>query len=135
PIINMVEVTVDGIRERLGDKDVKVGIMATDGTIESNLYQSECFDKELIPVTPSKAGQEKVMEIIYDYIKAGKAVPKKLFEEVEEEFAMAGCSCVIMACTELSCYKKERELSDFYVDAMEVLSKVAIVLCDKRLKC
>src|SRR5688572_8890740 len=41
PIINMIDLTVNHIREQYGN-DVSVGLLATDGTIKSNTYQDAC---------------------------------------------------------------------------------------------
>lgn len=133
PIINMIQATAEHINSTLGP-GTKVGIMATDGTIEQGLYQKECEKQGLIPLTPSPESQRLTMKIIYEGVKKGEPVDYGDFETVEQELREQGCGCIIMACTELSCFKEDYRLSDFFVDAMEQMAERAIVLCGKTLR-
>lgn len=133
PIINMIKAAVNKIRKVYGE-GVRVGIMATDGTVKMGLYQKECKAQGLIPVIPDPDNQKLVMKIIYDGIKDGGPIDYADFEEIQEQFQQEKCSCVIMACTELSCFKEQYQLSDYYVDAMEEMVEEAILLCDKQLR-
>ncbi len=133
PIINMIEESILALYCIHGE-NFKMGILATDGTVETMLYQKECKKRGIIPVIPTPETQDKVMKIIYDGIKDGNPVDMQDFYDIEEEMKAAGCKVVLMACTELSCFKEIYNLSDYYVDAMEVLAERSIVLCDKKLK-
>lgn len=132
-VINMIQATAEHISRTLGP-GTKAGIMATDGTIEQGLYQKECEKQGLIPVIPSPESQRLTMKIIYEGVKKGAPVDYNDFETVERELRERGCGCIIMACTELSCFKEEYELSDFFVDAMQQMAKKSIVLCGKTLR-
>lgn len=133
PIINMIKETINKIVAIHG-KGARVGIMATDGTIKWGLYQKECEAKGLIPVIPNEDNQKLVMKIIYDGVKNGCPVDYADFETIEKQFHEDKCDCVILACTELSCFKEDYNLSDYYVDAMEAMAEAAILLCDKELR-
>lgn len=133
PVINMIEAAVEKVRETHG-AGAKAGIMATDGTIETRLYQKECEKQGILPVIPTPENQKHVMKLIYDGIKDGGAIDYDDFEIVERQFRDQGCSCVIMACTELSCFKEQYELSDYFVDAMGEMALKAILLCGKKLR-
>lgn len=133
PIVNMIKAAVSQILSVHG-KGAKVGIMATDGTIHMGLYQKECEKQGLIPLIPSPENQKLVMKIIYDGVKDGGPIDYGDFEAIESEFRGQECDCVIMACTELSCFKEEYQLSDYFVDAMEAMAKEAILRCDKTLR-
>ena len=52
-----------------------------------------------------RQNQRKVMRVIYDGIKNGGPVNYDDFEDAERQFRDEECDCVIMACTELSCFK------------------------------
>lgn len=134
PIINMIKETSNYIYNKFNKKKIKVGIMATDGTMEIGLYQKECKEHGLEIAEISIENQRRVMKIIYDGIKEGGPIDKNDFIEIEDGFKKQGCDCVILACTELSCYKKMENLDDFYIDAMEILAEKAIVMCDKKLE-
>ena len=133
PIINMIKEAAMSVYCRYGD-DFKLGILATDGTIETKLYQKECKELGISTVVPSRENQAKVMKLIYNGIKDGNPIDMKDFQEIEKEMKAEGCKCVLMACTELSCFKQMNNLSDYYIDAMEVLAERSIVLCGKSLK-
>lgn len=130
PIINMIKETVGKIK---GD-NVKVGILATDGTIKTQLYQKECKDNGIIPIVPSIESQKLVMKIIYEGIKDGGNIDFDDFLTIDKELKEKGCQFAILACTELSCFKKEYNVGDFYIDSMEVLANVSLLLCDKKIR-
>lgn len=133
PIINMIKAAVKKIKATYGT-GARVGIMATDGTVKMGLYQKECEAQGLIPVIPTSENQKLVMKIIYDGIKDGEPIDYSDFETIERQFQAEQCDCVIMACTELSCFKEMYNLPDYYVDAMEEMAEEAILLCDKQLR-
>lgn len=129
PVINMVRETVSFLLNECDCHNQKVGIMATDGTIKAELFQKEMIGRGLIPIIPSKENQQKLMNIIYDGVKAGLPVDPKDFTAIETELRETGCTRIILACTELSCYAMENPLTDIYVDAMEILARKAISIC------
>lgn len=132
-MINMIETAADYVAEKYG-KQAKVGIMATDGTIKMGMYQKACRARNLEPVIPTAESQKLVMKIIYEGIKDEGEIDYSDFETVERELRDAGCDCVIMACTELSCFKEMYKLPDYFVDAMEVTAKKAITLCGRKIR-
>ena len=69
PFIHMIKETAKEAAKTL--KNEKVGILATDGTIETKLYQNALRDEGVIPCTLDSHGQGLVMHEIYDRIKAG----------------------------------------------------------------
>lgn len=133
PIINMIKATVKKVRETYGE-GARVGIMATDGTVKMGLYQKECLAQGLVPVIPDADNQKRVMKIIYDGVKDGGPIDYADFEAIEAQFREEHCDCAVMACTELSCFKEQYQLSDYYVDAMGEMAAEAILLCDKQLR-
>lgn len=133
PAINMIKTAVRSIAESYGS-GARVGIMGTDGTIQIGLYHRECEEQGLVPVTLDEEHQKLVMKIIYDGVKKGVPVNYSDFESVDRAFMDRNCDCVILACTELSCFADEYDLPDYYVDAMGETAKAAILLCDKKLR-
>ncbi len=130
PVINMVEEAARRIHERNeNEKDSKVAILATDGTIATGLYQNALEKRGIPSYNLSDAGQRIIMSIIYDGIKAGGEIDLNLFAQVEREIKENGCSLALMACTELSCFKQIYMLPEFYLDAMEILAEESIARC------
>ena len=111
PINNLVKNTVKYVNDS-GYK--KVAILATTGTIKSNLYQNELDKYGISYVYPN---QDKVMELIYDYIKSGKEVTlSKFLESLDNVTADA----FILGCTELSILKTNLGLDEKYIDPLEI---------------
>lgn len=126
PIIHMVRESVDyAVKHR--DHVGKIGIMATDGTIRTGIYDKECRARGVMAVHPSESMQKLVMSLIYDDIKAGKKPDRDKFEKITEELCRKGCDVVILACTELSVYKEYHEVPDYCLDAMDVLVRESIL--------
>lgn len=132
-IINMIEETVKFIRGKFG-VGAKVGILATNGTIDSGIYQHGCEEYGLAPAIPAISQQQKVMRTIYDF-KADKQVnPGEVEAIIDRMVHEEGCSCVILGCTELSCLDLNEEIAAYCVDAMQVLANQSIKLSGKKLK-
>ena len=129
PILHMVRETVAELAEVWGCAGHPIGILATDGTLVSGIYQKELLAAGMEPVLPSVEAQKAVMRIIYEGVKAGEPVDPADFALVDREMREKGCKKVILACTELSCYKAEACLNDYYIDAMEILAGKAIKKC------
>ncbi len=126
PIINMVKESVKYIVDR--DSTVKkIGIMGTDGTIGTGIFDKECEKLGVEAVHPSIDRQKDVMHIIYNEIKKGLPGSKERFEKVVEELRNQGCGYVLLACTELSVYRECNEVPDICIDTMEVLVKESII--------
>ncbi|MDO4552903.1 MAG: amino acid racemase [Bacillota bacterium] len=133
PLVNMVKEAAAAVAA--GPRKVrKVGILATDGTVQSGLYQRACQAVGLEWAVPSPEAQALVMKIIYDGIKGGKPIDYNDFIAIEGELAAGGCKGAILACTELSVFKELYHLPDFYTDAMETLAERSIEACGKRVK-
>ena len=131
PLIHMIRETVAAIGA-MGKKTV--GILATDGTVRTGIYQTELTAAGLTPVVPPQQLQQVVMSIIYDEIKKGETGSREKFGEVDAWLRQAGCDCAILGCTELSVFRSLHSLPPFYIDAMEVLAEQAILRCGKQLR-
>ena len=110
------------------------GVLGTDGTIQTGIYQKELIALGMEPRVPSPEAQKKVMSLIYDDIKAGKAGDPEKFAVVHQDLEEQGCYCAILACTELSVFSSQYHLPPFYLDAMAVLAEGSIQACHGRLQ-
>lgn len=126
PIVHMIRETAAALA-RMGKK--RPGILATDGTIRSGLYQKECAALGLEAEVPDEATQKLVMSIIYDEIKQGEQGSREKFAQIDRALRGAGCDCAILACTELSVFATYHSLPSFYLDAMMVLAEQAVTRC------
>lgn len=112
----------------------RVGLMATDGTVQSGIFQRQVEELGMELVLPDEAGQAAVMSLIYDQVKAGKEPDLALFHRVKEQLRQAGAQVVVLGCTELSLLKKNAPLGRGIVDALEVLAQQSVLACSKPVK-
>ena len=132
PIIHMISETCSEIASNFPDSNV--GILATDGTIQTGLYQKQLSKCGLNPYTLENSIQKEVMHQIYDCVKSSLPYDEISWQKIENALKEAGCDCAILACTELSVIGNENCLDDFYIDPMRVLAKKAILFSGKKLK-
>lgn len=98
----------------------KVGIWATDGTIQSELYQKACNEFNVEYEIPCPENQKIVMSLIYDYVKAGKKGDYGLFKKIQREMNKKEVQSIILACTELSVLKQQLQLSSYFCDPLDI---------------
>lgn len=128
PIIHAIKETVSYLR----DRRIKcAGIMATEGTVTSRLYQDALEAAGISFVTPDSSGQNLVSYIIYDNVKASKPVDLNAFNAVSSDLFDRGAEVILLGCTELSIVKRDYELPAGFLDVMEVLSQKAVMECGK----
>lgn len=126
PIIHMIRETASALAAT-GKK--RPGILATDGTVRSGLYQKECAALGMEAVVPDEATQKLVMSIIYDEIKQGEQGSREKFAQIDRALRSTGCDCAILACTELSVFATYHSLPPYYLDAMMVLAEQSVKRC------
>ncbi len=124
PILHMIKETVKTLAE--ADPGGKAAILATDGTIQTGIYQKRMEEAGLQVYVPEPELQKIVMYQIYDRIKAGRPFDADQWNCLRMAMRAAGCTHAIMGCTELSVIKADEGLDDFYIDPMEVLAEKVI---------
>lgn len=128
-IVNMIEETLKECKKRNFNK---VGLLATEGTINSKIYEK--FNKfNLDLFIPEKSIQNKITSFIYDYVKQDKNVLKEDFFDTLNYFYNNGCDAVILGCTELSVIYRNLELynDNKIIDSTSVISKLTIDIYNK----
>lgn len=131
PLIHMPRETAAALAAA-GKK--RVAILATDGTVQTGVYQRECERAGIEGVAPGLDTQKLVMSVIYDEIKRGESGSREKFAAIDRAIRAMGCDGAILGCTELSVYRAYHGLPDFYMDAMEVLVERCITACGKKLR-
>ena len=131
PILHMIRETAKALHAQ---GRTRPGILATDGTIQTGLYQKEFAALGIQAVVPTPAAQKLVMSLIYDDVKAGRDGDPQKFAAVHRDLEAQGCDCGVLACTELSVFADKHHLPPFYTDAMAVLAERAVEACGKPLR-
>ncbi|HPB30408.1 MAG TPA: amino acid racemase [Candidatus Sumerlaeota bacterium] len=128
PMLNMVELARKAIHAASGP----VGILATDGTLNSGLFAIAGEPGKI--VTPDPEDQGVVMSVIRD-IKAGAKGPCIVgrLVSVIAGLRSAGCGRFVLGCTELSVvYEELRErLGDCFIDPLRLAAAELVNLAGK----
>lgn len=128
PILNAVQETAVYLQQA---GIARVGILATDGTLSSGLFQTHLAEHGIDCVVPGEQDQRAVMHLIYDNVKAGKPVELSLFESVSQGLFARDAQVVLLACTELSLIKRDHLLGAGFLDVLEVLARKAVLCCGR----
>ena len=132
PFLNMPEETVKYTYDKYG-KDTVVGIMATDGTIKSKIYENYYSKLGIKTVVPVKT-QERIMEFIYDVIKKGNYnAGTDLLFECANELKELGATTFLLGCTELSSAQYLYKFEGNFINPMEVLTERSILFAGGQL--
>jgi len=133
PVINMIEETISYIRQRYGPAVARIGVLATNGTKEMKIYDKYANKSGIEIMYPSESSQQKVMEVIYNEVKAGKkAIPSEL-AEINSEFIANDCDVTVLGCTELSVIFNGYT-NPYMVDPLLLLARKSIELAGKKVK-
>lgn len=125
PILHMVEETAKFISKQ---GILKVGLLATSGTIETGLYTDFLKQHKIDVIIPKEVDQEKVMAMIYNGIKAGNLKFKgDDFKSVVNDLLEQGAETLILGCTELPIAWQRYNLNAPSVDPMDVISTIAVI--------
>jgi len=132
PILHMPRETA----KLLHDQGIRAAaVLATDGTIQSGLYDRELKNVGIMPVYPDTEGQKLIMSVIYDYVKAGKAYPHpENILAMENRLVMQGAEIMILGCTELPIAFAQWDTVIPTVDPTDVLARSAIRYTNSKLK-
>lgn len=125
PMISILDCVSDAIDKR-GVK--RIGLMATNATVESGIYKQRIEQDGGQCFTPNKEGQETLMRGIYD-IKAGRVKEGgRRLEEIFNELISDGAQAVILGCTEIPVGLAEvaRQKPSWCIDATALLAEACV---------
>jgi aspartate racemase len=125
PIVNMLFETVEHIKQHCPGAS-SVGLLATDGTIQSRVYHDLLKPAGCKLLIPDEQHQKTLMNVIYGEkgIKAGylKGACLQKFHRVIRHLVNQGADVVILGCTELPLLKLPRD-SVAILDPTDILAR------------
>lgn len=124
PFFHMIEETAKSIKAR-NPKALKVGLLATEGTCRTGIYDNVFRKYGMQVIKPSIEKQRYVSDVIYG-IKENSKIDIELFKSAAEELKSEGCKAFVLGCTELSVLYLKYKLRGSFVDPMEVIARIAI---------
>ena len=132
PVLHMIKETAQEAARTSGGKPV--GILATDGTLKTGLYQRALEEVGVTYRFPDEKVQREVMSVIYDEVKAGKPTDRARWQRIEDAMDAKGCGRLILGCTELSCLQERLSLGERYLNPLDVVARKAVVFMGGRLR-
>lgn len=131
PVVNMIAETA---KVCLNNGYTKVGVLATTGTCNTDTYGRELNKFGVETVYPDVEGQKKVMEIIYDQVKAGRKINVQILDQTLKKMSSKGAQAFILGCTELPFAIKNGDFGYHFLDSLDILARRAVELAGYRLK-
>ena len=124
PLLNMLQETAQEIKRR---RIECVGLLATDGTLASGIYEKHLAKEGIRTVVPSPANQKHVMQLIYDGVKAGSPEfdLSGTYEAIGEVFG-EGAQSLLLGCTELPVAFTQYDIQAETIDPLEALARASI---------
>lgn len=131
PLLNMLKLTAEEIQNR---GISRIGLLATDGTIQSGVYHTVLTEAGIDVITPSTEKQASVMDVIYNGIKASnRDIDLTGFYGTMDELFEQGAEILILGCTELPLAFEIYHIDRPAIDPTAVLAAAAIQFVDKPL--
>lgn len=124
-MISMIDATVGEVLKRGCQK---VGVLATDATLATQIYKDKLEDYGLTFICPDKEEQKYVMESIY-LLKGGELDKSmQLMLKQRDALLAKGAECIILGCTEIPILlaKEIEKQPHLYVDSTLALVQSAI---------
>ncbi|MCD8115970.1 MAG: amino acid racemase [Oscillospiraceae bacterium] len=106
------------------------GVLATDGTVQSGVYEKALSREGIKAVYPDEADQAQIMRLIYRGVKA-RAVPLADIPvpDILTRLRDRGAEVFLLACTELPIAFAELKLSEGCLDPTRVLAFAVVRAC------
>lgn len=102
-------------------------VLATDGTLQSGIYEQELKKLGITPVYPDESEQKMIMSVIYDYVKAGKTYPyPDKLQALQQSLILRGAEAMILGCTELPIAFAGKKTLLPAIDPTDILAQAAI---------
>ena len=132
PVLHMIRETAASL-SRQGRRCV--GLLATDGTVQSGVYGDAFAQAGIDMLTPDAAGQQAVMDVIYKGVKAGNMqIDLTGFEKAMDDLLARGAEVLVLGCTELPVAFQEFGIDRPNIDPTHVLASAAVRFAGAPLK-
>lgn len=134
PILDMQRITAAVCRERFPGKTA--AILATDGTVQSGLYDRALDAEGVRWIHPGESEQKTLMHLIYDVVKASRPMEpeKERWDAILDTLRGQGADLFILGCTELPVLAGVLPSEGPFLDPTDELAKAAIRFCGYEVK-
>ena len=106
----------------------KVGLLATDATVSTRLYQTAMAQKEIECNPPPDSLQKATMNSIYTYKGGDPVKARHLMEEPYQYFLQQHVDAIILGCTEVPLIMAKEAAQDpaFFLDSNKILAQAVV---------
>lgn len=126
PVLDMVDEAARRARDLFGERTV-VGLLATDGTLETGLYHDALDRRGLEAVAPRPETQANVMSVIHE-LKLRDVSPDcmETLEEAIEDLSEQGATALVPGCTEISLVLSRYAPELPWLDPLQALAEALV---------
>jgi aspartate racemase len=125
PFLSILEETATFLKNR---KVTKVGILATQTTVDSKIYDKHLTSKGTELLYPTKSDQEIINNIILEILQIGeKNSQKRKLENVCKRLAKNGAEIILLACTDLQLIASDTKIPLPIIDSTEILINSSVL--------
>ena len=126
PILHMIAMTANHSAEAF-PKSKKVGLIATNGTLKSEIYERFFRKVGMEILVPTEKLQQKVMNAIYNHIKLGDLqIGREVSLNVAKQLIDQGADLIVCGCTEISLVLKNGDIDVPVIDPMQILAEISV---------
>ena len=126
PLISIIDVTIDAVLQR--DSSIgNVGVLATNGCLQGDVYQEALQSRSLSPVLPSDDELAELMALV-NKIKAGDKstnVPAAM-RELANALVARGAEAIVAGCTEIPLVLDESMLGVALISSTDALAEETV---------
>jgi aspartate racemase len=128
PILSMIDAAADEV-QRLHPQRT-VGLLATSGTIGSNLYQRALLARGIDVLVPDDDVQRRCVMTAIGEVKAGRGTGNAtpLLVEACEHLVGRGADVLLEACTEIPLALQQKHVRPPLIDATAALARTAVAM-------
>lgn len=122
PLISIIDESVAAIADA-APKAKAVGVLATIGCLQANMYQHAMAAKNLLPVLPDREELEQLMTLVFG-VKAGAIdnSVKQSMRELADALVARGAEAIIAGCTEIPLVLDDSMLEVPLISSTDVLA-------------
>ncbi len=134
--IHMIKEVANFIQTELPDIH-NFGLLATTGTIKTELFQKEIANTNRHIIIPDPEQQKKVVDAVYRKkgIKAGfKEFPLEILSQIAQHLKKKGAQAIIAGCTEIALVIENLDIDLPTINPLHILASTSIQLAGYSLK-
>lgn len=139
PVLDMPSLAVLAVAARGFSRP---GLLATRGCYAAGVYARAAYRSGISMIYPPPVWRERLQKTIYSQIKGGREADMGAIDGAADTLYAAGCDCLILGCTELSCALPQTSRTATcptgdalpFFDPLEILCRRTILLCGKTIK-